>query len=93
MLVLGYCVVMGEFLPVVLGGIAGLLISLVFRQAPTWARLVGAGIAGGLATFISGEWSAGWEFLLVDIPLGMLGALAVSEVTVRVLRRGEQPAA
>lgn len=86
-LVLGYCVAMGEFLPVVLGGMAGLLLTFVFRRPPTWARLAGAGLAGGLATLMSGEWRAGWQFLLVDIPLGTLGGLITGGVTIAVLKR------
>jgi hypothetical protein len=51
--------------------------------------LAGAPLAvlfGVVATVISGEFRIGWEYLLIDIPLVGLSAVATLVVTRRVVR-------
>ena len=58
-----------EFLPLISGVIAGLLLGGVTarRRPMVWALLsVGLGL---LATVATGEFKATWAYLLVDIPL------------------------
>lgn len=75
---------MEELLPVLLGAIAGwITTTLVRRRLSTPARLLIAGLAGGLATLITGEFRQSWAFLFIDIPLGVVGAVITSELWTR----------
>jgi hypothetical protein len=59
---------MNELFPILIGSGAGLICSFVslgrWRCVFWWGSSVALGVA---ATVLSGEWKAGWEFLLVDI--------------------------
>ncbi len=79
-------VIVEELLPVLLGALAGFLsASLVRRRLPTAARIAIAGVAGGLATLITGEFHTSLAYLLIDVPLGIAGATIVSELWTRRL--------
>ncbi|HSC90102.1 MAG TPA: hypothetical protein VLB86_00460 [Gaiellaceae bacterium] len=74
-----------ELLPIASGLVVGALLGLV---RPSLRLPVGAALAvllGTLATIASGEYRIGWEFLLIDIPLVGLCAVA-GLVTARRVR-------
>jgi hypothetical protein len=74
-----------ELLPIASGLVAGSLLPLLrpSLRLPTGAALAVA--LGLLATVVSGEFKTSWGFLLVDIPLVALSAVA-GFVTVARLR-------
>ena len=77
---------MNELFPVAAGVVVGLALGLI---RPSMRLLVGAPLAvlfGVVATVISGEFRIGWEYLLIDIPLVGLSAVATLMVTRRVVR-------
>ena len=78
---------MHELLPIV----SGLLLGAVLPLLRPYIRLeVGAGasvVLGTLATIVSGEYRAGWEFLLFDIPLVGLCSVTGFAAARRVRRR------
>ena len=77
---------MNELFPIVSGLLVGSLLPLVRPQARLRVAVAASVVLGTLATFLSGEYSIGWEFLLIDIPLVALCA-AAAHATVRALRR------
>lgn len=67
---------LNELLPIASGLVAGSLLALL---RPSLRLAVGAPLAvvlGLLATVASGEFKASWAFLLIDIPLVALCAVA-----------------
>lgn len=58
-----------ELFPLVSGVLTGLVIGLIRPSLRWWAGSLLAVVLGTLATIVSGEFTIGWEFLLIDIPL------------------------
>ena len=78
---------MQETLPVLLGAFAGLALTVLFWRRESSARHIAiSGFAGGLATVFTGEFTVSWGYLLIDIPLGIIGALATRVLLVRCFR-------
>lgn len=75
-----------ELLPIVSGLLVGSLMPLIRPQVRLVVAAASAVLLGTIATVVSGEYRIGWEFLLIDIPLVALGAVA-GFALVRVLRR------
>jgi hypothetical protein len=82
---------MNEPFPV-LYGVGVSLVSSVVGSRPLrylcWGAL--SALFGVAATFFSGEWRMGWEFLLIDIPLvagSSLAVIALAGSWVRAKRR------
>lgn len=75
---------MNEVFPVVSGIVVGLVVGrLTVRRRPRlW--LVVTVLLGVGATVVSGEWRVTWAYLLVDIPLVGLSAVAAYLVSRRV---------
>jgi hypothetical protein len=73
-----------EILPVVSGLFLGALIGLLrpSLRLPVGAALIVA--FGVLATVVSGEYLISWSFLLIDIPLVAVSAVASLYVTHRL---------
>ncbi len=72
---------MGELLPILGGVIVGVG---VVRLRPTGRRrtwlLAGAVVAGVLAAWVNGELAASLGFLVVDVPLATLSAIAAGRL-------------
>ncbi len=69
---------MHEIFPVIAGVLTGLIVLRIHdSRIKTIAFVALSVIFGFTATVISGEFTIGWEFLLIDIPLVMLSAAAV----------------
>lgn len=79
-----------ELLPIASGLVAGALLGFLRPSLRLPAGIALAVVLGTLATVVSGEYRIGWEFLLIDIPLVGLCAVA-GLLTARWLRR-EAPA-
>jgi hypothetical protein len=83
---------LGEILPVIGGAIVG---AVALRTPPgrwRWIFIaIGTVVAGALASWVNGELEISLAFVLVDIPLALLGAFVVLYVgaRVRVPARGE----
>ncbi|TDD71178.1 hypothetical protein [Actinomadura rubrisoli] len=77
---------LNEVFPVVGGILLGLLIVGVRQSLRLWVAVPAAVVIGFLATVVSGEFRMGWEFLLIDIPLVAVAAVATVMV-VRLVRR------
>ncbi|HEX6130323.1 MAG TPA: hypothetical protein VF044_01245 [Actinomycetota bacterium] len=75
-----------ELLPIVSGLVAGALLGFLRPSLRLPVGIALAVVLGTLATVVSGEYRIGWEFLLIDIPLVGLCAVA-GLVTARRLRR------
>ena len=75
-----------ELLPIVSGLLVGSLMTLIRPQVRLVVAAASAVVLGTIATVVSGEYRIGWEFLLIDIPLVALGAVA-GFALVRALRR------
>jgi hypothetical protein len=76
---------MGEVLPVIGGAVVGALALQTHSPRWRWALIViGSIVAGALASFANGELEISAGFLLVDVPLALLGALVVLYVGARV---------
>ncbi|MFC7303734.1 hypothetical protein ACFQVC_05835 [Streptomyces monticola] len=78
---------MNELFPIASGLVLGAVLALVRPGLRLLAGLAGAVLFGVLATFVSGEYLIGWEFLLVDVPLVALCA-AAGLLAVRAVLRG-----
>lgn len=76
-----------EFLPVVSGLLAGLVLGGVTARRRPLVWVLASVILGLLATVVSGEFRVSWAYLLVDIPLVGAAAAAAFLVTRRVRRR------
>jgi thiamine transporter ThiT len=78
---------MHEVFPVVAGVLVGLItMRIANMRLRTLAFVVLSVIFGITATTISGEFAISWEFLLVDIPLVMVAAIATVVVATRAPR-------
>jgi hypothetical protein len=76
---------MGEILPVVGGAAVGALALGIHSPRWRWALIViGSIVAGALASYANDELEISVGFLLVDVPLALLGALVVLYVGARV---------
>lgn len=67
---------MTELFPVVAGLLCGLLLGSLTARRRVIVGLAFSIIAGVLATVLSGEWRISWAFLLIDIPLVAICAVA-----------------
>jgi hypothetical protein len=76
---------LGEILPVIGGMIVG-AVALQIRSARwRWAFVaIGNVVAGALASFVNGELEISAGFLLVDVPLALVGAGVVLYIGARV---------
>jgi hypothetical protein len=78
---------MHEIFPVVAGVFVGLItMRITNMRLRTLAFVVLSVIFGVAATTISGEFEIGWEFLLIDIPLVMVSAIATVALATRAPR-------
>lgn len=67
---------MGELIPITSGLVAGVLLGWSSRRR-SWEVWLAVSVAlGVLATLVTGEWRTSWGFVLVDIPLVALCAVA-----------------
>jgi hypothetical protein len=78
--------VKNELFPIVSGLILGALLPLIRPRMRLAVGVAACVILGTLATFVSGEYKIGWEFLLIDIPLVALCS-AAAFATARAARR------
>ena len=70
---------MGELFPVLAGVAIGFVVQFIASQRTRTVALIGLSIvAGFIASYISGELFLSWDFLLIDVPLVFIGALATS---------------
>ena len=67
---------MTELFPIAAGLLCGLLLGSVTARRKVIVGLAFAVVAGVLATVLSGEWRISWAFLLIDIPLVAVSAVA-----------------
>jgi hypothetical protein len=80
-----------EFFPVAAGLLCGLLLGSITAKRRVIVGIAFSVVAGVLATVVSGEWRISWAFLLVDIPLVGVSAVAGDLLSRRVvLRRAGQ---
>jgi hypothetical protein len=80
---------MGEFIPILSGVVIGALLGLL---RPSLRLSLGGSLIvvfGVLATVITGEFRVTWGFLLIDIPLVALSALASFYAVHRIRRASE----
>lgn len=75
-----------ELFPIASGLIVGAILPLSRPRMRVVGALVASVLLGVVATVISGEYKSGWEFLLIDIPLVAVCAVA-SFLTVRAAQR------
>lgn len=67
---------MGEIFPVVAGAFVGLVAMRIANVRLRTLAFVALSVVFGIAaTALNGEFSIGWGFLLIDIPLVMLSAV------------------
>jgi hypothetical protein len=78
---------MAEFLPIACGVLIGVLFGVLRPESRRIVCGLAALAAGVLATIVSGEYRLSWAFLLVDIPLVVVAAVATDAVSGRVMRR------
>ena len=79
---------MNELFPIVSGLLCGSLLGSLTAQRRVIFGLIFSVVAGVLATVVSGEWQISWAFLLIDIPLVAVSAVAGDLLSRRlVLRR------
>lgn len=67
---------MTEFFPVVAGLACGVLLGSLTARRRVVVGLIVSVVAGVLATVLSGEWRISWAFLVIDIPLVAVSAVA-----------------
>jgi hypothetical protein len=65
-----------ELFPIVAGLLCGLLLGSLTARRRVIVGLAFSVVAGVLATVVSGEWRISWAFLLIDIPLVAVSAVA-----------------
>ncbi len=79
---------MGEIFPIVAGALIGLLSSRIMAMRTRWVvSALLTLLAGGAATFLSGEAAESWAFVLVDIGLVGITAAIVCGIAMLVTRR------
>jgi hypothetical protein len=76
---------MNEIFPILSGFLVGSVLTLIRPNARLTLALVASIVLGTTATIVSGEYKVGWEFLVIDIPLVALSAIA-GFTTVRIVR-------
>jgi hypothetical protein len=67
---------MTEFFPIAAGLLCGLLLGSLTARRRVIVGVAFSVVAGVLATVVSGEWRISWAFLLIDIPLVAVCAVA-----------------
>ena len=67
---------MEELFPIAAGLLCGLLLGSLTARRRVVVGLAFSVVAGVLATVVSGEWRISWAFLLIDIPLVAVSAVA-----------------
>ena len=67
---------MEELFPITAGLLCGLLLGSLTARRRVVVGLAFSVVAGVLATVVSGEWRISWAFLLIDIPLVAVCAVA-----------------
>ena len=65
---------MDELFPVVSGVVLGILVAGPRPSLRLWVGVLLSVLLGMAATLVSGEFEAGWEHLLIDIPLVAVSA-------------------
>jgi hypothetical protein len=65
-----------ELFPIAAGLICGVLLGSLTARKRVVIGLAFSLLAGGAATVLSGEWRISWAFLLIDIPLVAVSAVA-----------------
>jgi hypothetical protein len=71
----------GELLPILGGVIVGVGVTRLRPRGQRWPWLLAGGIvAGVLAAWVNGELEASVGFVIVDVPLATLSAIAVSRL-------------
>ncbi|WP_116400822.1 hypothetical protein [Methylovirgula sp. 4M-Z18] len=89
---------MDELFPIGVGAAIGALSTFDLRWfRPLWLRLLMIALAGGTATFVSGEYQQSWLFVCADILevafCALIGAFAVNYLrTGRLSLRASVPA-
>ncbi len=79
---------MGEIFPIVAGALIGLLSSRIMAMRTRWVvSALLTLLAGGAATFLSGEAAESWAFVLVDIGLVGITAAIACGIAMLVTRR------
>jgi hypothetical protein len=78
---------MTEFFPIAAGLLCGLLLGSLTARRRVIVGVVFSVVAGVLATVVSGEWRISWAFLLIDIPLVAVSAVAGDLLSRRVVLR------
>jgi hypothetical protein len=76
-----------EFFPIVAGLLCGLLLGSLTARRRVVVGLAFSVVAGVLATVVSGEWRISWAFLLIDIPLVAVSAVAGDLLSRRIVLR------
>jgi hypothetical protein len=76
-----------EFFPIVAGLLCGLLLGSLTARRRVVVGLAFSVVAGVLATVVSGEWWISWAFLLIDIPLVAVSAVAGDLLSRRIVLR------
>lgn len=67
-----------EFFPITAGLVIGLVVLRIASPRLRAVALIALSVlAGVLASYISGELFIGWEFIIFDIPLVFIAAVAV----------------
>jgi hypothetical protein len=82
---------LSELLPVLSGLVLGFVLALVRRPLRLPLGAVVAVALGALATVVSGEYQISWAFILVDVPLVALSAVAGFLAARNALRFGRRP--
>jgi hypothetical protein len=67
---------MTEFFPIAAGLLCGLLLGSLTARRRVIVGVAFSVVAGVLATVVSGEWRISWAFLIIDIPLVAVSAVA-----------------
>ena len=76
---------MTEFFPIAAGLLCGLLLGSLTARRRVIVGVAFSVVAGVLATVVSGEWRISWAFLLIDIPLVAVSAVAGDLLSRRVV--------
>ncbi|HEU0131197.1 MAG TPA: hypothetical protein VFQ85_09435 [Mycobacteriales bacterium] len=79
---------MTELFPVAGGFVVGVVLASLRPGSRRALGAVCAVLVGIAATVVSGEYRAGWEFLLVDVPLAAAGAVAGAYLARRAVAAG-----
>jgi hypothetical protein len=76
---------LGEILPVIGGMVVGGVALRIGNARWRWAFIaIGSVVAGALASWVNGELEISLGFLLVDVPLALVGAGVVLYIGARV---------